>query len=162
MQPSVSDAPQRAPVLSSQTPTRQAGHAPRLPHAASLAIIAVTLACSNNSGPPQATGGMPSAGTGGASVGGTGGAGCSAGKPSECGSATSSAGRGAVSMGGTGGSAAGGAGGSSPVGGSGGSSSLALVQAYDGQRGTAFNDGCKFHLGDSTGAEDPAFSTACT
>ncbi|HVZ89394.1 MAG TPA: glycoside hydrolase family 2 TIM barrel-domain containing protein [Polyangia bacterium] len=79
--------------------------------------------------------GGASTGTGG-SVTGTGGAAGAGGQPA-----------GGRAMGGTGGGTAG-----AP-----GTSSGAPAQTYDGQRGVPFNDGWKFHLGDVTGAQQPAF-----
>jgi beta-galactosidase len=102
------------------------------------------------SGGDTATGRAGTGGTGGTSAGGTvGGAGGSGGASNGAGGSTGGrlTGTGGTNVGGAGGVAAGASGGAG----------AAPVQAYNGERGTSFNDGWKFHLGDVTSAQQPTF-----
>jgi hypothetical protein len=114
-----------------------------------------------------ATGGQSAASGGiGPTAGGSGGA---AAGGSSNGGRSGSGGAGGKNTGGTGGGPGTGGlpdeGPDSPVDGymggaggrDGGSNGAVLVQAYDGARGKSFNDGWKFFLGDTTGAQQPSF-----
>lgn len=129
-----------------------------------------TYAAGGSAGHANHTGGSSAAGTtagaggkssGGAGVTSTGGTGAGGAIASSGGNAGAGASGGSANGGASGNSAEGGRGGAGGVatgGVGGGGSNGALVQAYDGQRGKSFNDGWKFKLGDSTGAQQPGFS----
>ena len=101
-------------------------------------------------------------GTAGHSAGGTttvGGAGGSAGTSNGAGGGGAGghlSGSGGTGAGGLGGGVAGASGAAGAAGASGGAGG-ARAQAHNGERGTSFNDGWKFHLGDVTGAQQATF-----
>src|SRR5579863_9470314 len=140
-------------------------------------------ATTGGSGGTTSTGGHPSTGgtgggnvTGGSSSGGSGTGGSGTGGSSTGGSSTGASGAGGSGAGGSGSGGAGGTGGGT-AGGSGragagggagatggagaagasGAAGVARIQAYDGQRGTGFDDGWRFHLCDVTWAQQTSF-----
>ena len=135
----------------------------------SLALLltcGVGVSCGSGAG-RTGSGGSVGQGLGGASGGGLGGGarGTGGGAASSVGGSTAAGGTGGVAgaSNGAGGSGtgghltgAGGAGGGA-AGVSGGAAGSSPVQAYDGARGVAFDDGWKFHLGDVTGAQTTTF-----